>query len=436
MKLKNRFIIIAFGTIFIPFLISGLIAAIFIPDAASTRLWKKGVSDIDAFIETARTEEDILQFASELSEQFFIIILDDNSDIFYQQTGNSQKNGQDFHHDESLQLVIIREIKIDDGGKYSLYLMADTLMIMPFAGFITGVLFLLILAGLLILTLRSINKSIHQLDKGTRRIASGDLDTPIIIQGDDIFVNLADSFDTMRKKVKEEYDRRTRLFTGVSHDLKTPLASITGYTEVLLDGLPEDEETRNKYLKIIHTKGKLLDRRIAQLIQYVKLSNDEYLKNMVKQPLLSFVQDFVDLQQDEASLLGYEFEPDVDAELNVIVPYDYDLLLRALENLMQNCHRYGDLSKPIKLVYTRGRDGDESVIFLSLINYYKTQISREVLDHMFEPFYRGDQSRHGEGFGLGLASVKSIIENHGWKIKVLSDNERSTTTFRIIIPNS
>jgi len=432
MKLKNRFLIIVLGTVILPILISGLIAALFIPDAASTRLWKQGVADIDAFAEAARTEEDILQFVSELPEQFFIIILDTNSDIFYQQTGNRQISIQASHKDDSLQLVIVREIEIDELGTYKLYLMADTHMLMPIAGFITGGLFLLILSGLLIITLRSINKSIHQLDEGTRRIASGDLNTPIEIKGDDVFENLAESFDTMRKKVKEENDRRTRLFTGVSHDLKTPLASITGYTEVLLDGLSEDEETRNKYLKIIHAKGKLLDQRIAQLLQYVKLSNDEFRKNMIKQPLLSVVQDFVDIQQDEASLRGYKFESDVDTELNTAVSYDSDLLLRALENLVQNCHRYGDLSKPIKLVF--GGNGDE--ICISLINYHKSPISREVLDHLFEPFYRGDQSRHGDGFGLGLASVKSIIESHGWKITVLSDNDENTTTFRIIIPIS
>jgi len=236
----------------------------------------------------------------------------------------------------------------------------------------------------------------------------------------------------MRMKVKAENDRRMRFFMGVSHDLKTPLASITGYSEALLDGLAEDASTRDRYLKIIHTKGKLLDRRIAQLIQYIKITDDSFHANLKRQPLAPFLETFLELQQEEASLLGGQLDGEIALPLSMEVSFNQDLLTRAMENLLQNCFRYGDTTKPVRMMASLANEG----VHIAFINSYKAPIPPEVLEHVFEPFYRGDQSRKGEGFGLGLASVKSIMDIHGWRIEGRSNSSESTTVFQMVIPKS
>jgi signal transduction histidine kinase len=75
-----------------------------------------------------------------------------------------------------------------------------------------------------------------------------------------------------------------------------------------------------------------------------------------------------------------------------------------------------------------------SDILLSFVNHHDKPIDSEVLNHIFEPFYRGDASRRGGGFGLGLAVVKSIAESHGWSVGIRTVDAEGITVFEIRIP--
>ena len=126
-----------------------------------------------------------------------------------------------------------------------------------------------------IVIIRSINRSIARLEEGTRRIAAGDLDFELAAEGGDRIGSLTRSFDLMRRRVKEAAEARSRFIMSVSHDLKTPLSSITGYLDAIEDGLAKDPEQLAKYLAIIRDKSGLLESRIGQLIDYVKLETGE-----------------------------------------------------------------------------------------------------------------------------------------------------------------
>ena len=429
MKLKNRFITIIVGTFLIPILVSGLAMFLFVPDFVSFREEFSGIKDLTDELDSAQTLHDIIDFAEGLPRQLFMVVFDEDNHIVYRK--DAVNDDRIFEEDTHQQSIITRHMTMADGTVYTVMLGVSAVSLyMPYTGIAVVGSVLVFLSFLSALTVRSINKSISRLEEGTRRIAAGDLDTPIVLYGDDTFVSLANSFDTMRKKVKEEYDRRTRFFMGVSHDLKTPLASITGYTEALLDGLADDAETRDRYLRIIHAKGELLDRRIAKLIQYIKLTNNAFQSHLEQHMLVPFLQDFIDLQTDEASLLGYKFEAEVNIDSTTVVSFDQDLLSRTLENLLQNSYRHGDVSKPVRMLCQY----QEDTIRISFVNHHKTPIPKDVIEHMFEPFYRGDHSRKGEGFGLGLASVKSIAESHGWRVEMRSLEKEGITVFQIVIP--
>lgn len=429
MKLKNRFVIIIVGAFVVPVLVSSLVVLLYSPSLMQYRFGKTGNKAIVQKIESVQSLEEIIAIAQQFPEEIFCYLFDAQGDMVYHK--GSLLNNSSLGKAIRQHLVFSKNIVLPDGRVYSLMAGTDSnIFFMPFTGFVimgSIILFLTILSSL---TIRTINNSIKQLEKGTRRIAQGDLETPIVIKGDDTFVSLANSFDLMRLKVKEEQDRQMRFFMGVSHDLKTPLASITGYSEALLDGLASDAKTQEKYLQIIHAKGKLLEQRISHLIGYIKLTNNAFRDELAERPLVPYLRDFVTLQQDEADLQNYAFDAELAIDEDVRVAFDPDLLSRAMENLLQNSIRYGLSAKPVHMFCRYCSEG----ICLGFSNYYREPLSPSLSEHMFEPFFRGDQSRKGEGTGLGLASVKSIVESHGWKVKGYSCINEGKTIFEILIP--
>lgn len=431
MKLRNRFVMIIAGTFLVPFVIAVFSMLLFAPEIV--HFAKNPYRDIQKFfagIDSARTVEQIVEMAAEFQDDLFLLVLDGQGELVYARNEQGLTGIPDSEATQNA--VLTKRVVLENGETVTVVMGTGKVpQFQSYVGIVVVGSLLIFLSLISMFTLRSINQSIHRLEEGTKRIAEGDLDTPFVFHGDDTFESLARSIDTMRQQVKEEYDRRTRFFMGVSHDLKTPLASITGYTDALLDGLADDAETRERYLRIIEAKGQLLEKRIAQLIEYVKITNKDFRSHLKRQPLVPFLEDFAALQADEAALLGYRFAYDITVDRQTVVSFDQDLLMRALENLLQNSYRYGVQDKPVRLLCQYGKEGG---ILLAVVNHHDAPIPSEMMRHIFEPFNRGDASRKGEGFGLGLASVKSIVESHGWHVEVRSFERECITMFQILIP--
>jgi signal transduction histidine kinase len=430
MKLRNRFLMIVVGTFLIPFVLVIFTMLIVAPEFVYLgKNMHSGAREFFDHIAASESLEEVEALAAGMPESFFILVLDEQNSVLFRK--DERGMNRLFIDEATQQLIISRKVTFTDGNTYTV--VSGTGEVPRFQSYIDLIMFgslLVFLSLISFVTIRSINRSIRELENGTRRIAEGDFDTPMLFKGDDTFESLAESIDSMRKKVKEEYDRRTRFFMGVSHDLKTPLSSIVGYSQALADGLAQTPEQQQKYLEIINSKGQLLDRRIAQLIQYIKLTNSDFQFNLKRQQLVPFLEDFGQLQVDEAALLGTEFDYEISIDRKTVITFDQDLLNRALENLLQNSYRYGSRDKPVHMI-CQYQKGD---IVLSFANHHDRPIDSEVITHMFEPFYRGDVSRRGDGFGLGLASVKSIAESHGWKVSVRSLEREGITVFEIVIP--
>lgn len=429
MKLKNRFAIIIIGTFVVPILATSLVIFLVAPDFLNFRM---ATSDIGLFVRTLKdvqSVDDLVAAAQVLPQQLSVMVFDAGDQFLYRRDAVGARIGTstEFHQ----MSIFTRDVVLQDGRVFTVLVRSVAFpLYMPLVGLAAILSVLLFLILLSVGTVRSIERSILHLEQSTRRIASGDMETPVVLEGDDTFVALAHSFDVMRMKVKAEHERRMRFFMGVSHDLKTPLASITGYSEALLDNLAGDDATRIRYLGIIHDKGKLLDRRINQLIQYIKISDDGFNANLESQPIARFLETFLELQREEASLLGVVLDGRIVLPATLEISFNQDLVTRAMENLLQNCFRHGDTTKPVQMMASLLPDG----VHIAFVNAYKAPVPPEVLQHVFEPFYRGDQSRKGEGFGLGLASVKSIVDIHGWRIEAEANDRDGTISFQIIIP--
>jgi signal transduction histidine kinase len=321
-------------------------------------------------------------------------------------------------------------ITLNDGSEYTLYL--SCALVTGRILFI-GLIFRYILITICILSFIGINrmrKHLKKLEKATSNIASGDYDTPINIEKKDSFIFLDNSLENMRIQIKEDRHQLARFFAGVSHDLKTPLSSIIGYTEALRDGMAEDKETQTKYLNIIHDKSEILVERISSLINYIRITDQGFKTTLKSRKLYPFLENFCKDVKQELDFKEINFESYINFNKEYETQFDSVLLTRALENLIDNSVKYGDNSKPIIINSTQDYNG----LSISIINSNKIDITGDSLNHIFEPFYRGDNSRKGLGFGLGLATVQSIVASHGWKIKASVDEIKNNISFTITIP--
>jgi len=290
---------------------------------------------------------------------------------------------------------------------------------------------LILLSVLTILSLgviRSINNSLKRIEEATRKVAQGYYDFELPVKGNDSIASLSRSFNTMVKQVREEYSRRSRFFMGVSHDLKTPLASIGGYADAILEGYAEDRETLQKYAGIIKEKSQLLLDRITHLIRFVKLETGDWRTTFRDVNMKSFLDEIAESAAVDAELYGYGFVRDIDLPDSLTVPMDEKLVKRSFENIVNNAFRYAYKNSIIELKsYTE--DGKVYVIFSN----HGRGIAEKDINYIFEPFYRGSSSRNEDGFGLGLANVAAVIKSHKWKIAVDSVQE-GKTSFIITIP--
>jgi signal transduction histidine kinase len=280
------------------------------------------------------------------------------------------------------------------------------------------------------LILRSLNGSIQSLEGATRRIAEGDLDFELPARGNDQISSLTRSFDSMRRALKEEYARRARFIMGVSHDLRTPLTLIQGYVEAIADGYAVEPEAQKKYLSIIQDKTLSLESMVTDLIEFVRMETGQWRMTHRDVPARPFLMDLARRFAEDALILKREFGWSIDLRDDVSVRMDAALFTRALENLVGNAIRYTEEQGKI----TMGARLDAGGVLLSVADT-GIGIPTEDLSRIYDPFYRGTNSRREQGFGLGLTTVKSIVEGHGWTINVASSVGQGTT-FSIRMPVS
>jgi signal transduction histidine kinase len=280
---------------------------------------------------------------------------------------------------------------------------------------------------------RSITKSVLILEDATKRIAAGDLDLTVDVRGSNEITSLTSSLNKMRSTLKEEENRRYRFIMGVTHDLKTPLALIRGYTEAIKDGVADDPVSRINATDIIISKAEQLEGMINDLLEFVQMDTGEWMSRLQKVNLGEFLKSFARRISLDAKLFHHHTVIDLTLPLSLAVPLDERLVARALENLVNNAIRYTPDGTTIRF----GAAMAENTVRIT-ISDNGPGISKDDLPHVFETFYRGSSSRREEGMGLGLSIVKWVIASHGWSIAVASEQNvegaAAETCFTITIP--
>lgn len=229
---------------------------------------------------------------------------------------------------------------------------------------------------------------------------------------------------------KEQLEEsKKRMLADLSHDLKTPMTTIQGYSKALYEEFVEDEEQKKRYLKYIHDKSVRVTTLIDELFMFSKLETPDSQLNKEKKDLCEFYREVI--------VEYYQLFSEKNMELNIDIPttkliYEFDskLLYRAISNLLENAAKYNPEQTTVFISLTKRANcialeiGDDG-----------TGIKDDLTNTLFDPFVRGDKSRKNDGgSGLGLAITKKIIEKHEGKIILDTKPVRGKTNFIIELP--
>ena len=312
-----------------------------------------------------------------------------------------------------------------------------------------AIFFILLSTGtlLIIWIYQSILRPLNTLRLATMQIGAGNLNEPIHIYSSDEIGKLCCDFEEMRIRLKSmveesiHSEENTReIISNISHDLKTPVTAIKGYTEGILDGVADTPEKRQKYLQTIYTKANDITYLIDELSLFSKVERNSLAYNFVSVNLEHYFTDCIeDVSLDlESKNITIDYYNTTDKDTCILA--DTEQLKRVLHNIIENAAKYNDKPdghisvrieelkrKPAAPPLYRQLKEDGSDLFPQQPpdEFIQVQIedngpgiAAKDLPHIFNRFYRADASRNSSkrGSGLGLAIVSKIISDHGGKV--------------------
>ncbi|ATW26601.1 sensor histidine kinase [Candidatus Formimonas warabiya] len=280
---------------------------------------------------------------------------------------------------------------------------------------LTGLFFMVVSALVIYFNSRNISKPIKKMEEAAGKLAGGENTADLVVQSQDEIGKLAETFNAMKQQLLDTEKMRRDFIANVSHDLRTPLTSINGFVEGMLDGIVKPEDYP-KYLHIIHDETNRLIRLTNDILQLAQIQSGSLKLNKEVFPVRDIVNPVrasIDPLIGEKAL---DLSVPCDAELCVYA--DKDRLTQILINMISNSAKYGEAGGTISLQVAQVPDG----IRFS-IKDRGPGIPPDELPFIFEKFYRVDKSRRSDqsGTGLGLNIVKNLVELHGGKIWAASE---------------
>ena len=279
--------------------------------------------------------------------------------------------------------------------------------------------------------MKNIINPITNLTEETEKLRHGDLETAITDKGYGEIRDLERVVEQLRLQLKNSIyyeekvdDNRKFLISSISHDLKTPVTSIRGYIDGVLDGVADTDEKKQYYLSKAVDKTKIINTMIEDLLLYSKLDLNQMPFEKEKINVRKYVESCIEdsLAEFEGEDKSITFENELGDE--VFVTIDLDKFNRVVQNIMDNAKRNIEKhSGQLKIVL---RETNSSVIMEFKDN--GKGINKEDLPHVFERFYRADAAREVKGSsGLGLAIAKQIVEELGGQIWAISELDKGTS---------
>jgi signal transduction histidine kinase len=275
----------------------------------------------------------------------------------------------------------------------------------------------------------------NEISNGIHHLANGDFKSRVQITSNDEFGDIARDINLASEKLQKAVERgdfaessKDQLVLNLAHDLRTPLTSVLGYLDFILQERHLSMEQVKHYTTIAYTKSQHLEKLIDELFEITRMNYG--MLTIEKKPI-----DLCELLIQINEQLFPVFEKNhLTTRLNMTphlnINGDGELLARVFENLLTNAVRYGKDGQFIEINgYLEAGD-----VVAQVVNYGDS-IPEKDLPHIFDMFYTGDQARSNQGgsTGLGLFIAKNIVEQHDGRITVQSSLIR--TLFEVRLPS-
>ena len=292
---------------------------------------------------------------------------------------------------------------------------------------------------MLVLTLwlnRKINRPLEVLNDGLMTLADGQRSQPIDYRGPREFERICASFNQLALRLAQSEERRRQLeadrqkmLADISHDLKTPITVIQGYSKAICDGLVPGEKLP-QYLQTIYQKSNSLTDLINTFYEYSKLEHPDFSLCPAQTDLCEFMREYLAAKYNELELSGFRLEVDI-PETPLWCMLDAPVFTRVLENLTANALRHNPSGTAMFFCVSLW-DGKARI----LVADDGVGIPPKLAQNIFDPFVVGDESRNSrQGSGLGLAVSRHIVEAHGGTIRlVLPPKPGYSTEFELLLP--
>lgn len=301
--------------------------------------------------------------------------------------------------------------------------------------FIAVIIFYLLLLGIFAIIYSRISsvhitKPLRMLCEGTKRLREGDYSTRVNLNLKNEFADLQDTFNEMAEKIQTETElreqsesERKKMIMDISHDLKNPLASVVGYTELCLKKMGTNNNELSDYLEIILKNSKRSVALLNDLFELSKLESVEYSLKPLKTDVCEYLRQICGELLPMLEQAGFLYSFCI-PEKTIYSMIDVAQMNRVLYNLTDNSIRYNleGTSLSVKLYEKQG-----NVVILFEDN--GIGIPSEVALNIFKPFVRVDDSRNSQtgGTGLGLSIADKIIKAHGGNIEIITDSGKGCT---------
>ena len=273
---------------------------------------------------------------------------------------------------------------------------------------------------------QSVAAPLRNISRAARNVARGNYRQRVPATGPTEVRDLAATFNRMTEQVQRSQQTLRDFLANISHELKTPLTSIHGFSEAVLDGTIDDPDGIRRSARIISDESTRVLRLVEELLDLSRIESGQVsmrLEEFSVGELLQQVGDVFALRSEESGV-----ELAVDGASPVRVHGDFDRLEQVLNNLMDNAFRHTASGGKVRVTATATPSG---FVQVSITDTGKG-IPLDELPFLFDRFYRA-QGSAGKGYGLGLAIAREIVRAHGGDIWAAS-KQGEGTSFQFTLP--
>ncbi len=270
-------------------------------------------------------------------------------------------------------------------------------------------------------------KPVKDMAAAARNFAEGNFDARVQdTSRDDEIGELTEAFNAMADSLQRTEQQRREFIANISHELKTPMTTIAGYADGILDGVISPEEER-QYLTIISTESRRLSRLVRRMLDVSQLQSLDLIKQKRPFDLSESMRRVLVSMEKKITDRGLDVEVEI-PENPVMVLGDNDLLTQVVYNLLENAAKFA--SQGSALFLGLEKRGEKAVV---TVRNAGATIPPEELPLLFERFHKTDRSRSEDkdGVGLGLYIVRTILEQHHEKITAASEDGITTFSFTV-----